>query len=72
MFLFNFVNYIFLLLWLCIITVMYVLFGIFCFHCANWHYSATLTEVFPCFFSVARQMPGYNLQIRGTARTVPN
>ena len=23
---------------------------IFCFHRANWHYSATLTKVFPCFF----------------------
>ena len=28
---------------------MYVLFCIFCFHRANWHSSATLTEVFPCF-----------------------
>jgi hypothetical protein len=30
--------------------VMYVLFCIFCFHRANWHSSATLTEVFKCFF----------------------
>ena len=29
---------------------MYVLFCIFCFHHANWHFSATLTEVFLCFF----------------------
>ena len=29
---------------------MYVLFCIFCFHHANWHSPATLTEVFPCFF----------------------
>ena len=29
---------------------MYVLFCIFCFHRANWHASATLTEGFPCFF----------------------
>jgi hypothetical protein len=33
-----------------ILIVMYVLFCIFCFHRANWHSSATLTEVFPCFF----------------------
>jgi len=50
MLLFNFVNYVFLLLWLCILTVMYVLFCIFHFHCANWHSSAILTEVFLCFF----------------------
>jgi hypothetical protein len=56
---------------LCIFIVMYVLFCIFCFHRANWHSSATLTEVFPCFSSVVRQMPGYNLQRRGTARPLP-
>ena len=50
MLLFNFVNYVFLLLCLCILIVMYVLFCIFYFHRANWHSSATLTEVFPCFF----------------------
>ena len=38
-----------LLLRLCIRIVMYVLFSIFCFHRANWHSSATLTEGFPCF-----------------------
>ena len=48
--LFNFVNYVFLLLRLCILIVMYVLFCIFCFHRASWHSSATLTDVFPCFF----------------------
>jgi hypothetical protein len=32
------------------VVFMYVLFCIFCFHRASWHYSATLTEVFPCFF----------------------
>ena len=70
--LFNFVNYVFLLLWLfilivmfmysycyvyvflllclCILIVMCALFCIFCFHHANWHSSATLTEVFLCFF----------------------
>ena len=48
MLLFNFVDYVFL--FLCILIVMYVLFCIFCFHRDNWHSSATLTEVFPCFF----------------------
>ena len=58
MLLFNSVSYIFLLLCLCII-VMYVLFCIFCFHRANWHSPATLTEVFfHAFSSVVRQMPG--------------
>ena len=46
--LFNFVSYVFLLC-LCILIVMYALFCTFCFHRANWHSSATLTEVFPCF-----------------------
>ena len=48
--LFNFVSRVFLLLCLCILIIMYVLFCIFCFHRPNWHSSATLTEVFPCFF----------------------
>ena len=46
----NFVSYVFLLLYLYILIVMPVLSCIFCFHRANWHSSATLTEVFPCFF----------------------
>ena len=50
MLLFNFVSYVFLLLCLYILIAMYVVFCIFCFHRANWHSSATLTEVFPCFF----------------------
>ena len=50
MLLFNFVNYVFLLLCSCILIVTYVLFCIFCFHHVNWHSSATLTEVFLCFF----------------------
>jgi hypothetical protein len=49
-FLFNFVSYVFLLLCLCIPIVMYVLFCTVCFLRANWHSSATLTEVLPCFF----------------------
>ena len=48
--LFNSVIYVFLLLRLCILIVTYVLFCIFRFHHANWVSSATLTEVFPCFF----------------------
>ena len=37
----------------------------------NWHFSNTLTTVFPCFFSsVVRRMPGYNTQRRGTVCTV--
>jgi len=71
MLLFNFVNYVFLLPCLYILIVMYALFCTFCFHRANWHSSATLTEVFPCFSSVVRQMPGYNSQRRGTACTFP-
>ena len=47
--LFNFVSYVFLLC-LCILIVMNVLFCILCFQRANWHSSATLTEVFRCFF----------------------
>jgi len=50
MVLFNFVSYVFLLLRICILIVMCILFCIYCFHRANWHSSATLTEVFPCFF----------------------
>jgi hypothetical protein len=48
--LFNFVSCIFLLSCLCIFIVMYALIRIFCFHRANWHSLATLTEVFLCFF----------------------
>ena len=50
MLLFNFVSYVLLLLCLYILIVMNVLFCIFRFHHANWHSSATLTEVFPYFF----------------------
>ena len=63
----------FFLLHLYTLIIMKVLLFIFCFHRAIWHSSATLTEVFPCFFtSVVRQMPGYNSQRQGTARTLPN
>ena len=70
--LFNFVNYVFLLLCLCIGIVMCVLSCIFCFHPANWHSSAILTEVFRGFSSAVRQIFGHNSQRQGTARTLPN
>jgi hypothetical protein len=68
----NSVSYVFLLLYLCILIVMYALFRIFCSHLANWHSSATLTEVFCAFFSVVRQVPVHNSQRWGTALTLPN
>jgi len=58
MLLFNFVSYVFLLLCWRILIVIYVLFCIFRFHRTNWHSSATMTEAFPCFSLVLRQMPG--------------
>jgi len=51
-FLFNTVIYVFLLLRLYSYCMfMYLL-------RTNWHTSATLTEVYPYFSSVVRQMPG--------------
>jgi len=41
-------------------------------HHASWHSSTTPTEVFHAFSSVVRQMPGYNPQRRGKARTRQN
>jgi len=29
---------------------VFLLCSVYCFHRANWHSLATLTEVFPCFF----------------------
>ena len=49
-FLFNSVSYVYLFLCLCFLIVVYALFYIFCFHRVNWDSSATLNEVFPCFF----------------------
>jgi hypothetical protein len=40
-------------------------------HRTSWHSSATLTEIFRAFSLVVRQVPGYNSQRRGTARTIP-
>ena len=68
--LFHFVNYVFVLLYLCILMVMYD-FSVYLFHLANWHRFVTLREVFfRAFTSLVRQMPGYNSQIAGTARTL--
>ena len=50
---------------LCIVIVMYVLFCIFCFHRANWQSSATLTEVFPCFFLRCKANAGVKLAKMG-------
>ena len=50
MLLFNVVSHAVLLLSVCVLIIMYVMFCIFCFHRANWHSSATMTEAFPCFF----------------------
>jgi hypothetical protein len=58
LFLFGNVTFVLLLLWLCIFTVCLCM--------------TTLPEVFPCFSSVVRQMPRWNQQRRGTARTLPN
>jgi len=72
MLLFNFVRYLFLLLCLSTLIVMYALFCIFCFHRANWHSSATLTEVFPCFFlSCKGKCQRITRKDGGTARTLP-
>jgi len=45
---FNFIIYVFLLLCFYVLIIMYF-FCIFCFHRANWHSSATLSEGFPLF-----------------------
>jgi hypothetical protein len=60
----------FLWLRLCILIVMYVLFCTFCFHHANWHSSATLPEVSPCFLLSCKSNARVKLR-RGTARTLP-
>jgi hypothetical protein len=62
-------GWIFILLCLLRIFDMY---AVFCGLFANWHSPATVTEVYPCFFTVVRQMSGYTSQRRGTVRTVPN
>jgi hypothetical protein len=71
MLLFNFENYEFLLLCLCILIVMYVPFSIFCFLRATWH-SYAILRFLPALSSLVRQMPGYNSQRPDTARTLPS
>ena len=65
-FLFNTVIYVFLLLCLCILIVCLCIFIV---------PAGTLRlpwlRFFCVFSSVVKQMPGYNPQIRGTARTLP-
>ena len=48
--------------------IWWVLLWCGCFGNGKQHSLTTLTEVFPCFSSVVRQMPGLNLQSRGTDR----
>jgi hypothetical protein len=71
MLLFNFVSYAFLLLCLHIIIVMYVLFSIFRCHRANSHLRLPWLRFFRASSSAVRQMPRYNSQRRGTARSLP-
>jgi len=48
--------------------IWWVLLWCGCFGNGKQHSLTTLTEVFPCFSSVLRQMPGLNSQSRGTDR----
>jgi hypothetical protein len=54
-----------------VLALFVCLFCLFCFHRANSHSPATLTEVFLCFFLSCKAKLGYNSQSRGTARTLP-
>ena len=68
------VMYCIVLVMYCIVLVMYCIVLVMYSYCYVYVFllTCTLTEVFfPAFSSVVRQMPGYNSQIRGTARTVP-
>jgi hypothetical protein len=58
LFLFDNVIYVFLLLWICILTVCLCM--------------TTLTEVFPCFFLSCKANARVKPQRWGTARTLPN
>ena len=48
--LFDSLSYVFLLLCLCFLIVTCAPFYILFFDHANWHFSGTLTEGFPCIF----------------------
>jgi hypothetical protein len=52
-----------------VFCVLYCSLSLYCTVSACDVRAATLTEVLPCFSSVVRQMPEYNSQTRGTART---
>jgi len=69
MLLFNFVSYIFFVMFMYYCYVCYVLYILFSsYQLALFAYP---DRVFRAFSSVVRQMPGYNSQWRGTARTLP-
>ena len=65
--------YVFLLLCLCSYCYVYIFLLLYMLcYVYSVFIPATLTEVFPCFSSVVKQMPGYNSQRRGTVSTFPN
>ena len=55
----------YVILW---VWMWWVLLWCGCFGNGKQHSLTTLNEVFPCFSSVVRQMPGLNSQSRGTDR----
>jgi len=67
MLLFNFVNYVFLLLCLCMFSSLYSVVIL-----PNGTLQLPRLRFVHAFSSVVRQMPGYNSQRQGTARTLPN
>ena len=71
MLLFNSVSYVFLLLCLCILIVMYVSSVYSVFVVPTGTLQLPWLRFFLAFSSVVRQMPGYNSQRQGTARTLP-
>ena len=72
MLLFHFINYVFLLLCLCILIVTYILLLYILFSSCQLALFGYPDRFFRAFSSVVRQIPGYNSQRRGTARTLPN
>jgi hypothetical protein len=56
---------------LCFLCVLYCSFFLYFTVSACDRSAATLTDVFRAFSSVVTQLPGYNSQRRGTARTSP-
>ena len=68
---FNFISYVFLLLRLCIIIVVYIFSVYSVFILPTGTIRLPWLRFFRAFSSVVRQMPGYNSQRQGTARTLP-